>query len=910
LGAIQKIWRLILFDTYGNIALASFLICTISGVILAIPFDIDNPYDSISLLLITNLPALFFRNLHYWSAQFFLVFTLLHFWEYFKPAQAKELSKGVWFRLVVSILITFFVMLTGFILKADADSLQARRILESLMIEIPFVGEFLVGMLFGNQDSFQLIYVHHIATATIFLFIILYEHTSVLWTKLSTLLISLAILTIISFWVHAPLHDNINPVIKGPWYFIGLQEILHWTSRTSLVLIFILLLLVIIYFIRSVNDKSSALIRKIFWLLTLAYLLLTIIGFFFRGENWKWINPITNETSISFPLETGIQMVNGRFSKLSSQEIPIVQGNREACMNCHENVKGFSPSHNPEAIGCTSCHFGNPFTLDANKAHKGMVLIPGNLSNADLSCGTTNCHPDITERVHKSLMTTNSGIVSVDRFVFGEGHSPDILSHIKELGHTAADKHLRDLCANCHLGNEKMETGWVDEKSRGGGCNACHLNYSDEAKQMHISYLTGAKHDSLLPLVHPSLDINVSNDHCFGCHSRSGRISTNYEGWHETLLDEADVENKDGYRVLQDKRVFEFVSADVHHQLGMECIDCHNSYEVMGDGQYYLHEENAVKILCEDCHLIEKHETVSYGEMDAEQKKIFDLRKFKHVDKKMVVGKESQIPLINVFMDNEEAFLITKKKKEIHLLSRPVIHCTKDHGHENISCSACHTAWAPHCIGCHNEFDKNAEGFDLLENKFVTGEWVEFVGKFFADPPTLGFRDGDKKQIEPAVPGMIMTIDKGSFENKPSDESLLFHRLYAPVSPHTTSKQGRNCKSCHNDPLAIGYGRGELVYHIENNTAYWEFTPEFAPRTEDGLPEDAWIGFLAESSLTPSTRSDFRPFTIKEQQRILTVGACFNCHDENSEIMLKSLDQDFELYLDKISSHCILPAYK
>ncbi len=76
-------------------------------------------------------------------------------------------------------------------------------------------------------------------------------------------------------------------------------------------------------------------------------------------------------------------------------------------------------------------------------------------------------------------MTTNSGIVSVDRFVFGESLSPDIHSTIETIGHTAADEHLRDLCANCHIGKEKTETGVVDQLSRGGGCTACHLNYSN-----------------------------------------------------------------------------------------------------------------------------------------------------------------------------------------------------------------------------------------------------------------------------------------------------------------------------------------------------------------------------------------------------------------------------------------------
>ncbi|GAH08238.1 unnamed protein product, partial [marine sediment metagenome] len=55
----------------------------------------------------------------------------------------------------------------------------------------------------------------------------------------------------------------------------------------------------------------------------------------------------------------------------------------------------------------------------------------------------------------------------------------------------------------------------------------------------------------------------------FGCHSRSSRISTNYQGWHETLLDEADVFNKEGYKVFEDKRVYSFQGEDVHHAKGL-----------------------------------------------------------------------------------------------------------------------------------------------------------------------------------------------------------------------------------------------------------------------------------------------------------------------------------------------------
>lgn len=62
--SLYSFWNL----PFGNIATATFIIAVLSGVFLALPFDVKNPYESISLLLLTNLPAVFFRNVHYWSA--------------------------------------------------------------------------------------------------------------------------------------------------------------------------------------------------------------------------------------------------------------------------------------------------------------------------------------------------------------------------------------------------------------------------------------------------------------------------------------------------------------------------------------------------------------------------------------------------------------------------------------------------------------------------------------------------------------------------------------------------------------------------------------------------------------------------------------------------------------------------
>lgn len=41
---------------------------------------------------------------------------------------------------------------------------------------------------------------------------------------------------------------------------------------------------------------------------------------------------------------------------------------------------------------------------------------------------------------------------------------------------------------------------------------------------------------------------------------------------------------------------------DVHHAAGMSCTDCHLHTELMGDGETYLHEDDAVEISCQSCH--------------------------------------------------------------------------------------------------------------------------------------------------------------------------------------------------------------------------------------------------------------------------------------------------------------------
>lgn len=595
-----------------------------------------------------------------------------------------------------------------------------------------------------------------------------------------------------------------------------------------------------------------------------------------------------------------VQSNDSSFSKTYKQNKNNFIAEGGECISCHTQVTGMGEVHS--AIGCATCHFGNSNATGLEEAHEGMVTIPGNASNMEKACGI--CHSEAVSNIQASMMSTNNGIVAVNKYIFGELETPDGFEHMSDIGFSAADEHLRNLCSRCHLGYEKEHAGPVDELTRGGGCNACHLNYSSDGKRAHLSYL---KDNRNLPQIHPSLDLNISNNHCFGCHSRSGRISTNYEGYHETLLNKDEMKGVEGCRTLQDDRVFKYISEDVHHTKGLLCIDCHTYADVMGDGKQYAHEEDAVKISCEDCHEEEKN-TMHKDELDAINKRIYKSRNYSHPN--MLVTEIDNVPLLNTLIrEDGKAILIGKKDNKEHVLSNLSSSCSREFGHQDLSCASCHNAWAPQCIGCHVDFDKEAEGYDLLTRKYKQGSWIEYAGEFLVGPPTMAVSEKDGyREIQSAIPGMIFTLDQSGFEGKSASDTT-FHRLFAPASPHTTSVVGRDCKSCHNNPVALGYGRGKMEFIVDTEKPHWTFEPAYANLPQDGLPSDAWIGFLKEAGPKSSTRLTFRAFSVIEQQRVLIVGACLTCHEQESELMKQSIHQDFKVLLENLTEECRVPVF-
>lgn len=110
------------------------------------------------------------------------------------------------------------------------------------------------------------------------------------------------VLTVTSLAINAPLRDHANANLtpnpaKAPWYFLGLQEILHYFPPTVAgVLIpgFVLVGLAVLPYVdrnpsRAFEDRKLSIAA--FTIFAVFFAIVTLAGSFFRGSGWQWIWP-------------------------------------------------------------------------------------------------------------------------------------------------------------------------------------------------------------------------------------------------------------------------------------------------------------------------------------------------------------------------------------------------------------------------------------------------------------------------------------------------------------------------------------------------------------------------------------------------------------------------------------------
>ena len=122
------------------------------------------------------------------------------------------------------------------------------------------------------------------------------------------LLVALGVIVVlhaVSLVFMAPLEGIADPTrtpnpAKAPWYFLGLQELVHYSALVGGVLV-PALIVVALFALPYVDRKPHGagrwfaaerrMANAIFTTLVLVLGVLTVIGTFFRGPNWGWVWP-------------------------------------------------------------------------------------------------------------------------------------------------------------------------------------------------------------------------------------------------------------------------------------------------------------------------------------------------------------------------------------------------------------------------------------------------------------------------------------------------------------------------------------------------------------------------------------------------------------------------------------------
>ncbi len=540
----------------------------------------------------------------------------------------------------------------------------------------------------------------------------------------------------------------------------------------------------------------------------------------------------------------------------------------ENCLLCHDSIPSPDKNHSKEALGCSSCHLGNPYATREQDAHRGMVRNPANLPYVTITCG--KCHLDQVKRVRHSIMATNSGLINTLRYQWNELPEPEDtidIYNLHSLPITPAVSHYRKFCATCHvwkrLHDLKGEIG-----TRGGGCVDCHLIKKDG---------------------HYGITTRIPSKNCTRCHNRSARIGLSYFGIYES--EGYGTPYKNGIPrddTLSSGRFYRHLIPDIHSEYGLDCIDCHTSTGLMGNGREYPHVEDQVDISCEDCH----NPIFVMVSSDSDSAVILARLNQKisvKIGDSIAVTRRRRTRLYNVKKENGRVFLFRKLHGDsilVRILSNSSYHILK--GHENLSCQACHSAWIPQCYGCHDVYRKDLRQLDKLTYRKTKGRWLEKRSYLRYEHPLLVHSPNGK--IYPAAPGCQVYL---TILEKNQVDSTAHHFAIAFFDPHTTRKATRTCEDCHLNPKTLGLGEGNLF--VRNDSLIFE--PIYDSKTSGlKIPLTSFV-LPTGKQIQRGSRPDVTPLNLKEIKSILTVGFCIQCHSSYNDPIYRDFRNSLKRFL-------------
>ena len=566
------------------------------------------------------------------------------------------------------------------------------------------------------------------------------------------------------------------------------------------------------------------------------------------------------------------------------------------CVSCHPKFQApMPPAGQGHAIACTRCHLGDGQAKEGDAAHKGMVKNPSDLGQAARACGS--CHQGWPDKVKRSPMATNMGVIAHTRYLWGAQTSPDPQFAIRETDPLVAmpdpevngkpvDDFLRRRCLRCHLWSQGADTKGA---RRAAGCAACHRPYDAQGRPPQGHGLTK----------------KVPTSQCLTCHSGCG-AGAEFAG--RTPRDAVVsarflATRRDRPELIQD-RVWRPMRPDVHFSSGMGCVDCHPRNEVMGDGRLRTSGLKHVGLRCSSCH----------GELG------------KKPPQNPITTHGAS--LTNLDWRGDKLILtgkLDRKARPVPLIARgakaPVAHRVAEHA--KVACHACHASYNPGAWGMQvlletrpdyglhapiaaqgdpqvfellnkalfnaTQYNSPPQTRDYLSGKTGLGVWL--LSPWFRRQEWRVYGlgpEGLTYLLSPRYQYVLTLMDqKGKLTMRAQAPSPGLG--VTPWNPHTTAKATVGCADCHGSAQALGLGL-TFAREVKKSQTPPTLAPElWLPGAEGIAIHGSWTKVVDGQgrALQAFLVDESRPYNREELRRLLQPGKSYK------RWLLKAMEEDW-----------------
>jgi quinol-cytochrome oxidoreductase complex cytochrome b subunit len=319
----------------GLVSFYLFLVLTVTGLALMLYYvpHPDAAYRSMKDLEYAVSFGMLLRNAHRWAAHGMVAVVFLHLCRVFFTGAYKPPREFNWVVGVGLLLLTLGLSFTGYLLPWDQLAFWAITVGTSIVAYFPLLGPQMRYLLLGGYEIGQAallrFYVLHCLILPLAMAFLVGVHfwrvrkdgglsappgrpgrrvlawPHLVFRELALLVLVLVVVNLAALLVNAPLEEiadatrTPNPA-KAPWYFLGLQELVHYGAIFGGVVVptaLAVALVLLPYLDRRpggvgvwfAQERRQA--NTVFALIALAVVGLTVVGTFFRGPNWAWVWP-------------------------------------------------------------------------------------------------------------------------------------------------------------------------------------------------------------------------------------------------------------------------------------------------------------------------------------------------------------------------------------------------------------------------------------------------------------------------------------------------------------------------------------------------------------------------------------------------------------------------------------------